>query len=140
MTQEYVLESYLKQLRLPGMLQVYQSLAAEAARANLTYEQFLLGLLREEIKSREVSRIQRATQAARFPVLKDLADFDWSCVPSVPKARILDLAQGGYIDKHEPVVLIGNPGLGKSHVASGLALSACRQGRKVRFYNVAGLI
>jgi DNA replication protein DnaC len=140
MTQEYVLESYLKQLRLPGMLQTYQSLASEAARANLTYEQFLLGLLREEIKRRETSRIQRATQAARFPVLKDLAEFDWSCVPSLPKARILELAQGSYIDAHEPIILLGNPGLGKSHVASGLALAACRQGRRVRFYNVAGLI
>lgn len=140
MKQNFLLESYLKQLRLPGMLNAYQSLAAEAARANLTYEQFLLGLLREEIKSREVSRIQRAIAAARFPVLKDLADFDWSYVPSVPKARILELAQGVYIENHEPIVLIGNPGLGKSHVASGLALAACRQGRKVRFYNVAGLI
>ncbi len=140
MTQEFVLESYLKQLRLPGLLHAYQSLAAEAARANLTYEQDLVGVLREEIKSREISRIQRAIVAARFPVLKDLADFDWSYVPSVPKARILELAQGISIDQHEPIVLIGNPGLGKSHVASGLALAACRQGRKVRFYNVAGLI
>ncbi len=61
-------------------------------------------------------------------------------MPSVPKARILELAQGAYIHSCEPVILVGNPGLGKSHVACGLALAACRQGRRVRFYNVTGLV
>jgi DNA replication protein DnaC len=89
---------------------------------------------------REAQRIERAIGEARFPVLKDLAEFDWSCVPSVPKSRILELALGAYIESREPVILVGNPGLGKSHVASGLALAACRQGRRVRFYNVAGLV
>src|SRR5437764_6145640 len=88
----------------------------------------------------EAHRIERAVVNAHFPVLKELAEFDWSCVPDVPKPRILDLAQGGYISRSEPVILIGNPGLGKTHVATGLALAACRQGRRVRFYNVAGLV
>ncbi len=89
---------------------------------------------------REAQRIERAIGEARFPVLKDLAEFDWSCVPSVPKPRILELAAGAYIESREPVILVGNPGLGKSHVASGLARASCRQGRRVRFYNVAGLV
>jgi DNA replication protein DnaC len=99
-----------------------------------------LSLVQEEVAHRQAGRIERAIQEARFPVLKDLAEFDWSCVPSVPKPRILELAGGAYIESHEPVILVGNPGLGKSHVASGLALAACRQGRRVRFYNVAGLV
>ncbi|HEY6409767.1 MAG TPA: IS21-like element helper ATPase IstB [Ktedonobacteraceae bacterium] len=90
--------------------------------------------------SRDAHRIERAISQARFPVLKELADFEWSSVPSVPKARILELAQGAYIVKAEPVILLGNPGLGKSHVATGLALAACRQSRRVRFYNAAGLV
>ncbi len=121
MTQEFLLESYLRQLRLPTFVQSYQSLATEAARTNLSYERYLFGL-------------------ARFPVLKELAEFEWSLVPSVPKARILELAQGAYIAEASPVILLGNPGLGKSHVATGLALAACRQGHRVRFYNVAGLV
>jgi DNA replication protein DnaC len=92
------------------------------------------------VASRDTHRIERAIHQAHFPVLKDLADFDWSCVPSVPKTRILELAQGAYIAKAEPIILLGNPGLGKSHVAAGLALAACRQGRRVRFYNAAGLV
>jgi DNA replication protein DnaC len=140
MKQELLLESYLKDLRLSRFVQSYQSLAQEAARSNLSYERYLLALVQEEVAHREAQRIERAIGEARFPVLKDLAEFDWSCVPSVPKPRILELAAGAYIESRESVILVGNPALGKSHVASGLALAACRQGRRVRFYNVAGLV
>jgi DNA replication protein DnaC len=100
----------------------------------------LFALAQEEVARQDASRIERAIVNAHFPVLKELADFDFSVVPDVPKPRILELAQGGYISRTEPIILIGNPGLGKTHVASGLAVAACRQGRKVRFYNVAGLV
>lgn len=140
MSNELLLETYLKQLRLPCFLESYQALAQEAARTNLSYERYLFALAQEEVARQEVSRIERAIANAHFPVLKELADFDFSLVPDVPKPRILDLAQGGYISRAEPIILIGNPGLGKTHVASGLAVAACRQGRKVRFYNVAGLV
>jgi DNA replication protein DnaC len=140
MKTEMVLESYLQQLKLPCFAQSYQTLAQEAARTNLSYERYLFGLASEEMASREAHRIERAITQARFPVLKELTDFDWHAVPSVPKARILELAQGAYITKAEPIILLGNPGLGKSHVASGLSLAACRQGRRVRFYTAAGLV
>lgn len=140
MKTEMLLESHLKQLKLPCFAHSYQTLAQEAARTNLSYEQYLFGLASEEMASREAHRIERAIAQARFPVLKELADFDWNAVPSVSKTRILELAQGAYITKAEPIILLGNPGLGKSHVASGLGLAACRQGRRVRFYNAAGLV
>ncbi len=140
MSTELLLESHLKSLRLSAFLDSYQTLAHEAARTNLSYERYLLALAQEEVAQRESQRIERAIANAHFPVLKELAEFDWFCVPDVPKPRILDLAQGGYISRIEPVILIGNPGLGKTHVATGLALAACRQGRRVRFYNVAGLV
>jgi DNA replication protein DnaC len=111
-----------------------------AARTNLSYERYLLALAQEEVARQDASRIERAIANAHFPVLKELADFDFSVVPDVPKPRILELAQGGYMSRAEPIILSGNPGLGKTHVASGLAVAACRQGRKVRFYNVAGLV
>jgi DNA replication protein DnaC len=71
-------------------------------------------------------------------VLKELADFDFSALPTLNKAQVLDLSRQ-YIHKREPIVFIGNPGLGKTHLAIALALSACRQGRKVRFWTAAGL-
>ncbi len=68
------------------------------------------------------------------------ADFDFSCVPALNKQQVLDLARGDFISKAEPILLVGNPGLGKTHIAISLALAACRQGRRVRFYTAAGLL
>jgi DNA replication protein DnaC len=84
--------------------------------------------------------IQRRVKAARFPVFKELADFDFSAVPSLNKAQILDLARGEYLQKRESIIFIGNPGLGKTHLSTGLALAACRQKRKVRFWTAASLV
>jgi DNA replication protein DnaC len=135
-----LLDTNLKELRLPTFLQNYRKFAEEAAQANHGYDRFLLVLTEQEVAQRERNRIARRIKAARFPVLKELADFDFSCISSPNKQRVLDLARGSYIQKAEPIIMVGNPGLGKTHVAAGLALSACRQGHKVRFYNAAGLV
>jgi len=135
-----LLETYLKALRLPTFLQNYRKFAEEADRANHTYDRFLLALAEQEVTQRERNRIARRIKSARFPVLKELADFDFSCISSPNKQRVLELARGSYIHKAEPIILVGNPGLGKTHVATALALAACRQGHKTRFYNTAGLV
>jgi len=140
MEMNLLLENCLKELRLSTFLQNYRKFADEAAQANHSYERFLLALAEQEVAQRERNRIARRIKAARFPVLKELADFDFSCISSPNKQRVLELAQGSYIQKAEPILLVGNPGLGKTHIATGLALAACRQGHRVRFYNAAGLV
>jgi len=135
-----LLESYLRQLRLPSFVRSYQAFATDAARSNLDYTRYLLALAEQEVNKREQNRIQKRVKLARFPVLKELADFDFSALPTLNKAQVLDLSRGEYIRKREPIVFIGNPGLGKTHLAIALALSACRQGRKVRFWTAAGLV
>ena len=135
-----LLDTYLKELRLPTFLRHYRKFAEEAAQANHSYDRFLLALAEQEIAQRERNRIERRIKAARFPVLKELADFDFSCISGPNKQRVLELARGSYILKAEPILMVGNPGLGKTHVAIALALAACRQGHKVRFYNAAGLV
>lgn len=140
MAEPRLLDTYLKQLRLPTFLLHYRKLAADAARANLTYERFLLKLAEQEITQRELNQQARRIRAARFPTLKELADFDFAALPNLNKALLLDLAQGAYIPKAEPILLVGHPGLGKTHIAISLALAAARQGHKVRFFNAAGLV
>jgi DNA replication protein DnaC len=135
-----LLETHLKALRLPTFLKNYRKFAEEAAQADHTYDRFLLALAEQEVAQRERNLIARRIKSARFPVQKELADFDFSCISSPNKQRVLELARGSYIQKAEPIILVGNPGLGKTHVATGLALAACRQGHKVRFYNTAGLV
>ena len=135
-----LLDTYLKELRLPTFLRNYRKFAEEAAQADHSYDRFLLALAEQEIAQRERNRVERRIKAARFPVLKELADFDFSCISGPNKQRVLELARGSYIQKAEPILMVGTPGLGKTHVATGLALAACRQGHKVRFYNAAGLV
>lgn len=135
-----LLESHLKSLRLPTFLRHYRQFAEDAARTNQSYDRFLLALTEQEVSQRELNRQSQRIRTARFPVIKELADFDFAAVPSLNKQYILDLARGEYLQKVEPVILIGNPGLGKSHIGIGLALAACRQGHRVRFYNAAALV
>ena len=135
-----LLETYLRQLHLPAFNQHYLPFASDAAQNNLDYPRYLLALVEQEVHTREQNRIQRCVKAARFPVLKELADFDFSALPSLNKAHILDLARGEYIAKRETLIFIGNPGLGKTHLSISLSLAACRQGRRVRFWTAAGLV
>jgi len=140
MAESMLLETHLKSLRLPTFLANYRKFAEEAAQAGHAYDRFLLALAENEVRQRERNRIARRIKAARFPVLKELASFDFSCIASPNKQRVLELARGAYIHKAEPIIMVGNPGLGKSHIASGIALAACREGHKVRFYNAAALV
>jgi DNA replication protein DnaC len=135
-----LLDSYLRELRLPTMARTYRQVAQDAAAAQLPYDRFLLALLEQEIVQRERNRTASRIKAAHFPFLKELADFDFSCLQAPRSPAVLALAEGHYLPTAEPILLVGNPGLGKTHVAIGLALAACRSGHKVRFYNVAALV
>ena len=73
-------------------------------------------------------------------MVKDLADFDFAAVPKLNKKRVLDLAQGAFIEQRANVVLNGAPGVGKTHLAIGLGREACRNGQKVRFFTASGLV
>ena len=140
MERHTLLETDLKQLKLPTFVQNYRSFAEDAIKTNQGYDAFLLALVEQEIAQREANRQRQGIKAARVPLLKELADFDFACVPSLNKQHVLDLARGAYLPKAEPLLLVGNPGLGKTHVAISLALAACRQGQRVRFYTAAGLV
>jgi DNA replication protein DnaC len=140
MTTTMLLDTYLRQLKLPTFARNYHKFAEDAAQANQNYDQYLFALAEYEVAQRERNQQAQRIKLARFPVLKDLTNFDFACLPNLNKQLVLDLARGEYIQKIEPILMVGNPGLGKTHLATALALAACRQGYKVRFYNVAGLV
>jgi DNA replication protein DnaC len=135
-----LLDSYLRQLRLPTFTKLYPQFVADAARSNHDTVRFLLALAEQEVNQRQLNMLQQRLKNAHFPVIKELADFDFSCLPMLNKAQILDLARGEYIQQKQGLILIGNPGLGKTHLALGLAAAACREGRRVRFWTAAGLV
>lgn len=140
MEDKAVLESYLHQLRIPTFAQNYQAFAQDAARSNLSYERYLFALCEAEMAQREANRVERCIATAKFPVLKDLDSFDFTAVGGISKARVVELSQGDYLAKKESIILVGNPGSGKTHIVSGLALCACKQGKRVRFFGAAGLV
>lgn len=135
-----LLETYLKKLKMPQTAKVYESMAREAEENNLSYEEYLLGVMEQEIQQRENNRIYRGIRQAAFPVIKTLENFNFKEVPSLNKPKLLKLMQCEYIQKRENVILIGNSGVGKTHIATALGYEACRRGLKVKFYTVAGLI
>jgi len=128
-----VLESYLKKLYLSSFIRYHEAYAAEAAQSNQSYTRFLLALAEQEVLAREARRRQRRLKEAKIPVVKELSGFDFDKVPELNQQRIRQLTSGEYIDKAEPVILIGNPGLGKTHIATALAIEATRQMHRVRF-------
>jgi DNA replication protein DnaC len=89
---------------------------------------------------REKRVAQRRLKAAKSPNRKTLDDLDFASQPSIDKLLVAKLMRGKYIDRCESVLRIGNPGTGKTHLATGLGVEACQQGRKVRFFRVTGRV
>lgn len=135
-----LLEHHLKALRLPTMLREYGKLAEVCRQERADYQTYLLQLLERELADREVRAAERRVKAARFPVPKMLDSFDFSAQPSINRELVLELIRGEYIECHENVLLCGNSGTGKTHLATALAHAACQQGRRVRFYTCTGLV
>jgi DNA replication protein DnaC len=131
---------YCKAVRLPTVGANFVSLAEQSVKENHSHIRYLEALLAIECEERDRHAIDNRIRDAQMPRLKTLEAFDFAQAPQIPAARIRDLAEGGYIERHEPVVLIGESGTGKSHLASGLCLAACRQKRRVRFTTAAALV
>src|SRR5450759_2447919 len=98
------------------------------------YPTYLLRLCERELIDRERRAAERRIKAARFPVLKTLDSFDFTAQPSINESLVRELMSGEYIQKKENVLLVGNSGTGKTHLASALGFAACAQGHKVRFF------
>ena len=136
---EALVEAHARELHLPTVRQRFRALAAEATRAQQTPLAYLAALLEAEVQERAERRERRRLLDARFPLLKRLEDFRFDDNPTVPQTTIAALAEGSWISDRESLILIGESGTGKTHLAIALAICACRQGRRVRFTTLAAL-
>ena len=129
-----------RSLRLPTVRDQADALAEAAARDRLTHRAFLAEVLTAELDERDGRRRERRIAEARFPRLKRLDDFDLAAAPTILPGTLAALARLAWVAAGEPVVLLGDPGTGKSHLLTGLGIAACERGLRVRYVTAAGLV
>jgi DNA replication protein DnaC len=127
-------------LHLPTVASQCVPLAEQAERERQPYLGYLEALLAAELEDRERRAIERRIKEAHLPRVKTLDEFDFRQAPTVSPTRLSELAEGGYIERAEPVVFIGDSGTGKTHLLTALCVAACRQRRRVRFTTAAALV
>lgn len=134
------IQQQCKRLSLPTIAGQCRPLAEQARREQQPYLGFLEALLAAELEELERHAIDRRRRDARLPRLKTLDEFDFAAAPTIAATQLAELALGGYIDRAEPVVFLGDCGTGKTHLLTGLCVAACRQKRRVRFTTAAALV
>ena len=138
--QTVLLQHHLKSLRLPTMQRECEKIASRAAAENLDHLSFLLQLVELEMIDRERRSAERRLKSAKFPFHKTLDEFDFTAQPAINKPLELELMRGDYLDGCENILIVGNSGTGKTHLATAIGIAACGQGKRVRFFRVTELI
>jgi len=134
------LEGQMRALKLKGMISCYMDFAERAARSKLQYEEYLSLLLEEELRGKTERSVRTKIQKARFPYVKTLEEFDFCFQPSLGEKEILRLGSLECIEKKENVILLGPPGVGKTHLAVGFGVKACQAKYRVLFITAQKLI
>jgi DNA replication protein DnaC len=139
-TPQLLLAHHLKALKLPTFLREYDKLAQQCAPEGVDHPRYLLRLAELELIDRERRMVERRIREARFPTVKSLDSFDFTAIPSLNKALVLELARGEYIARRENAIAVGNSGTGKTDIALGLGLAACQKGLSVGFTTAAAMV
>ena len=139
-TPQLLLEHHLKALRLPTILREYDKVARQCAAEQVDFPRYLLRLTELELVDRDRRATERRIRQAKFPVVKSLDSFDFLAIPSANKTLVLDLARCEFLSRKENVLLLGNSGTGKTHLALALGLAACQRGHRVRFTTASALV
>jgi DNA replication protein DnaC len=134
------LEGHLDRLRLFHIKDRLSGLLEEASKKDLAYTDFLEGILSQEVAVKTDKNIQMRTTMARLPYVKTLETFDFGFQPSLDARQVRELAGGRYIEAAENIILVGPPGVGKTHLAVALGVKAIQQGNRVLFQSATGLI
>jgi DNA replication protein DnaC len=131
---------HLQRLRLQHLADRLDASLADAARKEPTYLDFLDGLLRDEIDSKQRKRIAMGMQIAHFPAVKTLDDFEFEFQPSLDHRLVRELATSRFVANAENVLLFGPPGVGKTHLAIALGRAAVEHGHSVLFVTATALL
>ena len=135
--QKETIKLYAKQLRVPTFNN-YEKVIRQLSPTD-GYEQFLIELMKQELAERSVTGQKRRIKAARFPSLKTFDEFDMTRLENISESTIRQLASCDFIKQRQNIVMIGNPGSGKTHLSIALGMNACKEGFLVKFYTEVNL-
>ena len=131
------IELYAKQLRVPTFNRYADVL--KQLNNDHGYDDFLVALMKQELDARTEGNRQRKIRTANFPYIKTIDELDCSRFEHMTEAFVNELASCDFISKHQNIVMIGNPGTGKTHLSIALGVKACMQGMNVKFFTAANL-
>jgi DNA replication protein DnaC len=134
------LQDNLNRLKLTRAAEVLDAIVAHSEQDQASYLSFLDQLLEEEVAAKEKRRIETALKIANLSFAKTIEEYDFSFHPSLDKKAVMELFDLTFLTKHENVIFLGPPGVGKTHLAIALAIKACGHGFKVYFTTMNTLI
>ncbi|MCD5401810.1 IS21-like element helper ATPase IstB [candidate division NPL-UPA2 bacterium] len=134
------LKENLEKLKLNRVLEVLDSHNRLAQERELSYTDYLDGLIQEEVAFKENKGIKTKIRFAHFPFVKTIEQFDFSFQPTLNKRKVEELFALNFIDRKENVLFLGPPGVGKTHLAIALGVRACYQGYRVYFTTISDMI
>ncbi len=129
----------MRELKLLGMRAAYDEVLSNALKRQHAAQDIVGSLLQAEIAEKQARSIRYQVAAAKLPLIKEVAEFDFSGTP-INEGLVRDMATGSFLDTQRNAVLVGGTGTGKTHLSVAIALSCIRLGRRVRFYTVIDLV
>lgn len=139
-SQREAIRAMLADLKMPGALEAVDGVLSDVDSGALTAAEAIALVLGAQIRLRNNRRLQAAMRASRLPAVKTLEGFDFSFQPSIRREQIESLHELGFLERRENVVLLGPPGVGKTHLAISLAIAAAQSGRRVYYGTLVDLI
>lgn len=140
MTESESLKANLGRLGLKRMAEVFENEADRAVQLKTSYSGYLSRVVEEELLAKTERSVDCRIKNAHFPYGKTLESFDYAFQPGLSEALVRELAELGFLGRHENIVLIGPPGVGKTHLAIGLGIKACIARKRVRFFSAMELL